>query len=145
MSTEIKPNFDTNRQRLTDILPLNSPFTIYIEPTRVCNIKCFYCIHSTRDEENSEFKKLNYEKKHMSMGDFEKVLDQLSTFPSNSLKRIVFSGLGEPLANPLLPDFIKMVVDAKIADRIEIITNGLLLNGELSDKLIDVGISNNNN
>ena len=38
---EIKPNYDTDRQRLTDIIPLPHPFTIYIEQTKYCNFKCY--------------------------------------------------------------------------------------------------------
>ncbi|MGD9158488.1 MAG: radical SAM/SPASM domain-containing protein [Desulfobacteraceae bacterium] len=141
---EIKPNVDTNRQNLADIIPLPVPFTIYIEQTRVCNLKCYYCIHSTRDDENGEFKKLGYEVKHMASEDYKKVISELARFPSRSIKRIVFSGLGEPLANPLLPDFIKMAADSKIADRVEVITNGLLLNNDLSQKMIEAGITNIN-
>ncbi|MBU1052817.1 MAG: radical SAM/SPASM domain-containing protein [Proteobacteria bacterium] len=141
---EIKTNVDTNRQNLADIIPLPAPFTVYIEQTRVCNIKCYYCIHSTRDDKNSEFNKLGYEVKHMPSDDYKKVIGELATFPSGSIKRIVFSGLGEPLANPLLPDFVKIAADSKISDRVEIITNGLLLNNELSLKLIKSGITNIN-
>ena len=52
---EIKPNYDTKRKKLADIIPLAQPFTVYIEQTKYCNFKCFYCIHSTRDEAGGEF------------------------------------------------------------------------------------------
>jgi len=39
---------------------------------------------------------------------------------------------------------VKLAVEAKIADRVEIITNGLLLTPETSRKLIDAGITNIN-
>ena len=45
--SQIKPNYDTNRQRLADIIPLEHPFTIYIEQTKYCNFKCYYCMHAT--------------------------------------------------------------------------------------------------
>ena len=144
MKAEIKPNYDTNRKKLADIIPIAAPFTVYVEQTRVCNLKCFYCIHSTRDDENGEFKKLNYELKHMDFDMFLKIINQLSEFPQGGIKRIVFSGLGEPLANPRLPEMVKIAVDSKIANRVEIITNGLLLTHEQSDKLIDAGITNIN-
>ena len=47
---EIKPSYDTKRQKLSEIIPLDSPLSMYIEPTRTCNFKCFYCMHSTRGE-----------------------------------------------------------------------------------------------
>lgn len=143
MKAEVKPNYDSNRKKLADIIPIPAPFTVYIEQTRYCNFKCFYCIHSTRDQQNGEFRKLGHEIKHMAFDMFEKILEDLKAFPQG-IKRVVFSGLGEPLMNPRLPEMIKLVVDAKIADRVEVITNGLLLNKEISHKLIDSGITNIN-
>lgn len=144
MKAEIKPNYDTNRKNLADVIPIPAPFTVYIEQTRVCNLKCFYCIHSTRDDKDGEFQKLNYELKHMDFNHYLKIINDLTEFPEGSVKRIVFSGLGEPLANPRLPELIKIAVDSKIANRVEIITNGLLLNNQLIDKLIETGITNIN-
>ncbi len=141
---EVKPNIDTNRKRLADIIPIEAPFTVYIEQTRVCNIKCFYCIHSTRDDKDGEFKQLEYELKHMDFDDYMKIINELAQFPKGSVKRIVFSGLGEPLANPRLPELVKIAVEKEIAGRVEIITNGLLLTNDTVDKLIDAKISNIN-
>lgn len=141
---EIKPNYDTNRKKLADIIPLPAPFTVYIEQTKYCNFKCFYCIHSTRDEENGEFKKLGHKMMHMNEDYFRKIISELQAFPKGSVKRIVFSGLGEPLMNPQLPAHVKAAVDAKICDRVEVITNGLLLTREKSRALVDAGITNIN-
>lgn len=144
MKAEIKPNYDENRQKLADIIPLPAPFTVYIEATRVCNFKCFYCIHSTRDDKGGAFEELNYQIKHMDFDMFRGVVDQLAQFPEGSIKRIVFSGLGEPLANPKLPEMIRAIVDKQLAARVEVITNGVLLNEDLIDRLIAAGITNIN-
>ena len=141
---EIKPNYDTKRKKLSEIIPLAAPFTVYIEQTKYCNFKCFYCIHSTRDEKKGEFQSLGHEMKHMDSIMFEKIVSQLRKFPQGGIKRIVFSGLGEPLMNPQLPEFIEKIVQAKIADRVEVITNGLLLTPEKSDALIQAGVTNIN-
>ena len=141
---EIKPNIDTNRKKLSEIIPIEAPFTVYIEQTRVCNLKCYYCIHSTRDEKYSAFKDLGYEVKHMNFDDYLKVINELAEFPAGSVKKICFSGLGEPLTNPRLAEMVRIAVDKKIANRVEVITNGLLLTPELSDKLVDAGITNIN-
>lgn len=143
MKAEIKPNYDSDRKKLSDIIPLSYPFTVYIEQTRYCNLKCFYCIHSTRDSEGGEFQQLGYAVKHMEFEMYEVIIKQLSKFPKG-IKRIVFSGLGEPLMNPRLPEMIKLAVDAQIADRVEVITNGLLLTPEISEKLIQAGITHIN-
>ncbi len=138
---EVKPNIDTNRKKLSEIIPIEAPFTVYIEQTRVCNLSCYYCIHSTRDDKDSAFKDLGYKIKHMEFEDYLKVVNELAEFPAGSVKKICFSGLGEPLTNPRLPEMIKIAVNKKIAGRVEVITNGLLLNPSLSDKLVNAGIT----
>ncbi|WP_302816702.1 radical SAM protein [Selenomonas flueggei] len=141
---EIKPNYDTKRKKLAEIIPLAAPFTVYIEQTKYCNFKCFYCIHSTRDEANGEFRALGHRMQHIDEGFFEKIIHDLKAFPQGGIKRIVFSGLGEPLMNPRLPDYVRMAVEAGIAGRVEVITNGLLLTPEKSKALVEAGITNIN-
>lgn len=141
---EIKPNYDTKRKKLAEVIPLAAPFTVYIEQTKYCNFKCFYCIHSTRDEADGEFRALGHRMQHMDEMFFEKIIRELKEFPQDGIKRIVFSGLGEPLMNPHLPDYVRMVVEAGIAGRVEIITNGLLLTPEKSRALVAAGITNIN-
>ncbi len=141
---EIKPNYDTKRKKLAEIIPLAHPFTVYIEQTKYCNFKCFYCIHSTRDEADGEFRALGHRMQHMDEVFFEKIIRELKEFPQDGIKRIVFSGLGEPLMNPRLPDYVRMTVEAGIAGRVEVITNGLLLTPEKSHALVAAGITNIN-
>lgn len=141
---EIKPNYDTKRKKLAEVIPLAAPFTVYIEQTKYCNFKCFYCIHSTRDEADGEFRALGHRMQHMDEVFFEKIIRELKEFPQDGIKRIVFSGLGEPLMNPHLPDYVRMTVEAGIAGRVEVITNGLLLTPEKSRALVAAGITNIN-
>ncbi|GBF33442.1 radical SAM protein [Desulfocucumis palustris] len=140
MKAEIKPSYDLNRKRLADIIPLSTPFTIFIEPTRHCNFKCFYCLHSTRGREKGEFAKTGYQIKHMDFSMYELIIGQLMSFPEHP-KRIVFSGLGEPLMNPRLPEMIKRAGDSGAAQRLDILTNASLLTPELSDALIAAGVT----
>ena len=66
MKAKITPAVDhTNRHRLVDVLPLPAPYTIYIEPTRACNLKCFFCMHATRDIPGGVFEQTGYKIHHM--------------------------------------------------------------------------------
>ena len=140
MKAQIKPSYDTNRQRLADIIPLDTPFTVYIEPTRYCNFKCFYCMHATRGEKDGPLEKTGLDLKHMPFDLYEEILKQLSAFPQR-IKRIVFSGLGEPLVYPELYKIVECAKKAGICDKIDIITNASVLNREKSDALIEAGLS----
>ena len=64
---EIKPSYDTKRQKLSEIIPLDSPLSMYIEPTRTCNFKCFYCMHSTRGEKGGVLDRTGFRLAHMEM------------------------------------------------------------------------------
>ncbi len=140
MKAEIKPSYDTNRSKLSDIIPLNSPFTVFIEPTRHCNFKCFYCLHSTKGNEDDKFRKIGYKLKHMDFELYEKIINNLLQFPEQP-KRIVFSGLGEPLMNPKLIDMISLARKLGVADRIDILTNASLITPDIADALIESGVS----
>lgn len=140
MKAEFKPSYDKNRQILKEIIPLDSPFTAFIEPTRYCNFKCFYCLHSTLGKKDSAFVKTGYARKHLDFSLYQKMLADMSLFPKK-LRRIVFSGLGEPLMNPEISDMISLAKSMNIAERLDIITNASLLTPKLTDKLIFAGTS----
>jgi len=52
----------------------------------------------------------------------------------------MFNGQGEPLINKDIPVMVKMAKDAEIAERVEIISNGSLLDKTMSDRLIEAGL-----
>ncbi len=137
---EVKSSVDNKRTIIADVVPLDSPMSMYIEPTKVCNFKCFYCMHSTRDCADSELEKSGFKVEHMDMEFYKKTVNDIMEFPTQP-KRVCFSGLGEPLANKNLPQMIKMLRDAGFVGRIDVISNGSLLTKEMSDALIDAGLS----
>ena len=137
---EVKSSVDTKRQKIADVVPLDSPLSMYIEPTRVCNFKCFYCMHSTRGQKDGQLSKMGFSVAHMDMDFFKKLVNDIMAFPTIP-KRVCFSGLGEPLTNRNLPIMIKELRDAGFSGRIDVISNGSLLTHEMSDALIAAGIS----
>ncbi len=137
---EIKSSVDKNRTILREAVPLDSPLSMYVEPTRVCNFKCFYCMHSTRGVQGGQLEKTGFKLEHMDMNLYAKLVKEIMSFQSIP-KRVCFSGLGEPLSNPKLPEMIRMLRDAGFEGRIDVISNGSLLTHEMSDALIEAGIS----
>lgn len=137
---DIKPSYDTNRKKLSEVIPLDSPMSMYIEPTRVCNFKCFYCMHSTRGEKGGVLDRMGFHLGHMDMELYQKLVSQVVAFPTQ-VKRVCFSGLGEPLTNPRLPEMIRLLREAGFQGRIDVISNGALLTHELTDALIGAGLN----
>lgn len=137
---EIKPSYDTKRKKLAEVVPLDSPLSMYIEPTRMCNFKCFYCMHSTRGEKDGVLDKTGFQIGHMDMDMYHEIVKQIMEFPTIP-KRVCFSGLGEPLMNRNLPKMIRELREAGFKERIDVISNGSLLTHEMADQLIEAGIS----
>lgn len=137
---EIKPSYDTERTDLAEVIPLDSPFGMYIEPTRLCNFKCFYCMHATRGQIGGELEKTGFKIENMKMRLFDKLVKDIMDFPTQP-KRICFSGLGEPLMNNDLPVMIKKLRTAGFTGRLDLLTNGVLLTKEMSNRLIEAGIN----
>lgn len=125
-------NLQNKRQKLSDIIPLDTPFGIYIDPTNNCNFHCSFCPRNLDD-----FSEFAGHYKNMSYDLFSKIVEDIKEF-HKKLKVIRLYFLGEPFINR---DFIKMfelLVKEDICDRIEITTNGSLLSHEYSDEIIRI-------
>ena len=76
--TELKA---TNRHNLMDVLPLQKPFTILIEPTNLCNFRCVQCFQSIEGETYFTRNRMN-----MPMGRFSKIVQQLQRWTGEKIK-----------------------------------------------------------
>ena len=115
---------------LKDGVHLRRPATqlakVYIEPTSRCNLSCRTCVRNTWDEAQGD----------MSQTTFKKIMAGLRKLKPKPA--VFFGGLGEPLAHP---DILKMVRQARRhASKLELITNGMLLDEKVARELIDIGL-----
>jgi radical SAM protein with 4Fe4S-binding SPASM domain len=76
----------------------------------------------------------------MSLETMERIVVQSKKFAPYRL--MLFVSQGEPLINRALPQMIELASKAGIAERIEVISNGSMLTGEMSDRLIASGLTN---
>ncbi len=121
---------------MADAIPLDTPFTIVIEPTNACNFKCAFCFHSL---DRNKLQEGGFNTNILGIDNFKKIIDDISKF-KNKLKVLRFSGFGEPLLNRQLPDMIAYSKEKEIAERIMVISNGSILSRELSLELIETGL-----
>ena len=94
---------------------------VYVEITNICNMRCSFCHGHTRAS------------RMMSRDEFALVLDKLSA----QTKYLYYHLMGEPLAHPLLPDFVGMAGERGYKSIIT--TNGTLL-GQRGDALLRAGV-----
>lgn len=126
-----------DRVRLADVVPLDTPFALNLFPSNVCNFKCSYCAQSVGRTYLERMYQMKGEM--MSLPMVEQIIAQSQAFP-RPYKLISFMGHGEPLCNQELPQMIKHIKQAGIADRVDIITNASLLTRQTAEALIDAGL-----
>ena len=125
MSVEVS-SISKKRLVLHEHVPLATPLVIYIEPSGYCNLRCKFCPHG--------IKGAKFKRDIMSLELFKKMTDDLAVFDEKiALLRIC--GNGEPLLNENIVNMIKYAYANKIAEKIELVTNGILLNKELIENL----------
>jgi Predicted Fe-S oxidoreductases len=64
-----------------------------------------------------------------------------SPFFPQKLRCYVFAGIGEPLLHRDIAKMVRYAVNRDIAERIDIVTNGLCLNNSISNELADSGLT----
>ena len=127
--------YDKGRINLIEVLPLDLPLCICIEPTNICNFKCQMCWQSTE-----AFRKQGgpFEMLHEDV--FEKFLVDIKDFcrkANKKLKLVKLYFTGEPLLNKNIVSMVRCLKDADICDQIEITSNASLLTSEVARGLVD--------
>ncbi len=96
---------------------------IYIEPTSNCNLSCKMCSRNAWFDEKVG---------DMDMELFYKIMDEIEI--TDSIETIFFGGIAEPFANKnIMPMLNRAALTGK---KVEIITNGMLLDEEIITNLL---------
>lgn len=98
---------------------------LYIEPTSRCNLACTMC--SRNHWANETIGDLDYAL-------FEKAIDEIP----NTVNRVFFGGVGEPLMHPQIFSMIRKVKEKGLP--CELITNGTLLDEKMCRTLLDLQV-----
>ncbi|MFH1292380.1 MAG: radical SAM/SPASM domain-containing protein [bacterium] len=126
MKANFKSQVHEERLKLGENIPLATPLVVYVEPSGFCNLKCVFCPHGTDSD--------GLKKDIMSFQTFKKMVDDLSEFEDKiSLLRVC--GNGDPLMSREIIEMMKYAKESGSIRRIELITNGLLLNTNLIENL----------
>lgn len=135
MSSITVPGAGYQRQELGTCLPLATPFALHINPSHSCNLKCGYCLHSLPAGE----KPRGFRNSLMPFEIFTKCIEDATRFPEQ-LKVLILAGWGEPLLHPRIAEMVAFAKEKRVAGRIEIVSNGVLLTPQLSDRLVAAGL-----
>ena len=132
---KVQPRIEASRTRLGNVVPLRTPYVVFIDPSSACNFQCTFCPTGDRELIRS----IGRYQGRLALADYEKVIGDIAEF-DDRLKVLRLYKDGEPLLNKNLPTMIRMAKDAGIADCIDTTSNGYLLNGEVGEKLVKAGL-----
>ena len=136
MKAEIKPRIElNNRTKLEEVIPLEAPFTIFLDPSDVCNFRCKFC--PTGD--NGLMKKVNRPSGVMDFELYKKIIDDLKAFET-PIKVLRLYKDGEPLLNPKFADMIRYAKASGGILAVDTTTNASLLNPEKNMEIISAGL-----
>jgi len=126
----IRPGAQIRLKEDSQFLQLNRPLThlakIYLEVTNRCNLSCQTCIRNTWEETQGD----------ITSETFARIIKSIKKLPSRP--DVFFGGFGEPL---LIANIAEMVAEVKkVAGKVELITNGMLLTEDRSRDLIEAGL-----
>jgi radical SAM protein with 4Fe4S-binding SPASM domain len=136
MKAQVKSKLNLEgRTPLQDVIPLESPFLLYVDPSSACNFRCQFCPTGHIDLLRAS----EYKRRVMSLPLFEKLLKDLEAFPQ-ALRVMRMNKIGEPLLNKNLPTMIKLAKDSGRVRYIDLATNASKFSPELLMRIVTAGL-----
>jgi len=135
MKAKNKNRLMDNHTVLGKQLPLDTPFVLLVDPSSLCNLRCSFCPSGNP----ILIKSTGRYQGNMSLDLFKKIIDDLHEFPK-PIKVLRLYKEGEPLMNPSISEMIRYANDCTCVQRIDMTTNGVLLNPDLNRRLVDAGL-----
>jgi radical SAM protein with 4Fe4S-binding SPASM domain len=132
--SERKPRIDfEGRTKLETVIPLSTPYLVFLDPSDLCNAKCPHC--PTGSGEALRYKKPQI----MDFDLYKKIIDDLCEMPE-PVKTLRLYKMGEPLLHPYLHKMVKYAYDSQRFLGIDFTTNGTLLTPKRGFQLIEAGL-----
>ncbi|MCX5796847.1 MAG: radical SAM protein [Elusimicrobia bacterium] len=136
MKAKIKPRINLEgRTALQTVIPISTPFVLFVDPASTCNFRCKFCPTGDSDLIKSTGRWQGL----LTIDLYKKVIDDLREFDL-PLKVLRLYKEGEPLLNARLPDMIDYAKKSARVSYIDTTTNGYLLTPEKSLRLIEAGL-----
>ena len=134
MAAEIKPRIDfEGRTRLETVIPLSTPYLVFLDPSSACNAKCKWCPTGSGRAE------AYYNPGVMQWILYKKIIADLAAMPE-PVKTLRLYKDGEPLLNDSLPKMVAHAKSTRRFKRIDTTTNGILLTPSKSRALAESGL-----
>lgn len=136
MKASIKPRINLeNRTALETVIPLPTPFVLFVDPVNTCNFQCKFCPTGDRDL----IKSTGRWQGRLDFDLYRKVIDDLGEF-DRPLKVLRLYKEGEPLLHTRFADMVRYAKQSGHVEYIDTTTNGYLLTPDKIGPILDAGI-----
>ena len=136
MKAEIKPRINLDdRTPLQKVIPVSTPFVLFVDPASTCNFQCTFCPTGDRDLIKSTGRYQGV----LKLDHYKKIIDELSLFPEK-IKVLRLYKDGEPLLNKKLAEMISYAKQSGNVPYVDTTTNGALINPERMAPIIEAGL-----
>jgi len=135
VKAEIKPRIELEgRTRLETVIPLSTPYLVFLDPSDICNFHCRFC-------PTGDWTKIRTIRKPqlMQWDLYKKIIDDLCKMPE-PIKTLRLYKDGEPLLNPNFPAMVRYAKESGRFGQVDTTTNGSLLTPWLNLKLVQSGL-----
>jgi radical SAM protein with 4Fe4S-binding SPASM domain len=136
MKAQLKPRINLEgRTPLQDVIPLETPFVVFIDPASACNFLCPFCPTGHRDmiDQTGRFQGV------MKLPVFKKAIDDLAEF-EKPIKVLRMYKDGEPFLNKNLAEMISYAKASGHVEYIDTTTNGSLMTPERLGPILEAGL-----
>lgn len=123
------------RTELQTVIPLATPYLLYVDPSSACNFHCQFCPTGHKDIINGA----GYRRGVLDMPLFEKLIDDLGAFDA-PLRVMRMNKIGEPLLNKQLPEMIRLAKRSGRVGYIDLATNASLFTEALLSEVVAAGL-----
>jgi len=133
---KLKPRIELEgRTALETVIPLGTPYIVFVDPASACNFKCTFCPTGHRDliAETGRFQGA------MKFEVFQKIIDDLAQF-DRPLKVLRLYKDGEPFLNRRLADMVAYAKRSGCVDYVDTTTNGSLISPERLGPVLAAGL-----
>ena len=136
MKARLEPRINlVGRTPLETVIPLATPFIVFVDPASSCNFKCTFCPTGHRDmiAETGRFQGV------MKLEVFQKIIDDFGEF-EKPIKVLRMYKDGEPFLNKRIADMVAYAKKSGRVDYIDTTTNGTFLSPDRVGPVLEAGI-----
>ncbi|SEH30198.1 radical SAM/SPASM domain-containing protein [Magnetospirillum fulvum] len=117
-----------------DYLSSEFPSQINVDVTEFCNLACTHCPYETV----TKIKGAN--RRHLNVEWHDRMIDEVATVGKGHCRFLRYTGDGEPLLHPKLPEMVAYAVK-RTGLPVNVTTNGLLMVENRARALLDAGVT----